>query len=275
MHTIARILVALLAASHAAAAQTQLAAAPADQALDSAAALLPTSINYWEFASGFDSSKGTYGALQPTTVSYVPVALSYHAARWSVSLESGYLRVTGPLSYIDVTNLDAGRNPAVNGAVNGIADTAISAKYAVYEDLARGFFVDAGARLRAPTASRAKGLGTGHAAGDLTLDLTQVAGQWTFFGGGEYGIRDSRDAERNPWSATAGFGRSFTERWSAGAFYHFRQSVLRGAGAAHDLFAYTSYALSRRFTVTLYGATGFSHASVDRELGLRYALRWP
>jgi len=277
MNTISRTLLlslTCLALQAPALAETQLAAASTEQLLDALPAILPSN-TYWEFSSGFDSSRGTYGLPQATTVSYVPLGLAYHTGAWTLSAESGYVHVKGPLNYIDILNLlEGGATAGSTSTVSGFADTNLGAKYALFENLTRGFFLDVGAKVRVPTASTRKGLGTGHFAGDLQFDVTQVMGPWTLFAGVGYGLRDSRDADRNPWSATAGFGRTLSERWSAGMFYSWRQAAIAGGEGAQEAFAYTSYAFSDRVSVTLYGATGFSRDSVDREIGVRYSYRW-
>lgn len=235
---------------------------------------------YWEISSGFDSSRGTYGAVESTSVNYIPFGAAYHVGAWTLSLDSGFVKVKGPLDFVEIANLLNGNfNPSAPGpgtaAVQGIADSMLGVKYAVFEDLEQGLFVDLGGRLRVPTASQSKGLGTGHVAGDLQLDVTKALGRWSVFSAVEYGIRDGRDGDRNPWSASAGVSRSLTEQLSAGAFYHWRQSAWAGGRAAHEVFAYAAYRFNQHFSLFLYGATGFSPQSVNRELGVRYSYRWP
>ncbi|MBY0510340.1 MAG: transporter [Rhodospirillaceae bacterium] len=262
-------------------AEPQMAAAPnpAELAAEAAIPLHAPDDSYWEISSGFDSSRGTYGLPERTTVSYVPVGLSFHSGAWTVSLDSGFIHVKGPLDYIDITELTGDEIVALDpnageASVNGLADITVGLKYALFEHLESGLFVDVGGRLKAPTASRGKGLGTGHAAGDLQLDVTQMLGPWALFVSGEYGIRDGRDADRNPWSASVGVSRSLTERLSAGTFYTWRQSVRNGGAAAHEAFVYASYRFSTHFSLTVYGVGGFSRGSPDREFGVRYAYRW-
>jgi hypothetical protein len=275
MQTFKRFLCAIFVAlADSAHADSQLAATSTDQVLE-ALALASSSTDYWELSSGFDSSRGTYGLPQATTVYYVPLALAYHTGAWTLSVESGYVHVKGPLNYVDILNLLEGAAASPASTVHGFADTHLGVKYALVEDLARGLFIDVGAKLRTPTASTRKGLGTGHVAGDLQVDITKTLGQWTVFGGAEYGLRDSRDADRNPWTATAGIARSLTARWSAGTFYSWRQAAVSGGEGAHEAFVYTSYAFNDHNSFTLYGATGFSRESVDREVGVRYSYRWP
>jgi hypothetical protein len=267
----------LLAAASPSRAQ-QIAAAPpvTDTAID-AILLAEDSTSYWEVSSGFDHSRGTYGALTPTTISFVPLGLAYRSGGLTLSVDTGFVHVKGPLDYIDIAELLGirGAASAPPRVVKGIGDSTIAAKYSVLEDFENGVFLDAGARLRVPTASRSRGLGTGHLAGELQLDVLKVVGRWSVFANAGYGIRDRRDADRNPWSASLGMGRGLTEKLSVGAFYQWRQSARRGGAAAHEVFAYASHRFGDRFTLTLYGATGFSVESVDRQIGVRYSYRWP
>jgi len=268
----------LTAASPSQAQQVAAAASATDAAID-AILLAEDSNTFWEVSSGFDHSRGTYGALTPTTVSFVPLGLAYRANRLTLSVDTGFVHVKGPLDYIDIAELLGVRGgastPPRARAVRGIGDSTLGVKYSVLENIENGFFIDAGARLRVPTASRSRGLGTGHMAGELQFDVLKVAGRWSMFASAGYGIRDRRDADRNPWSASVGMGRGLTEKLSVGAFYQWRQSARRGGAAAHEVFAYASHRFSDHFTLTLYGATGFSIESVDRQIGVRYSYRWP
>ncbi len=206
------------------------------------------------------------------------VASRTTAGRVTISFDGGFLNVNGPLNYTDISNLfgeDTSAPRSGRTSTRGLADTTLGLKYTLFEDFENGRFVDFGGRLRAPTASRSKGLGTGHIGGDLQLDVTQVLGPWSVFASGGYGIRNGRDADRNPWSASAGVGRTLTENLSAGTFYQWRQSARAGGDAAHEVFAYASYKFSPRFSLMVYGATGFSPESVGREIGIRYTYRWP
>ncbi|MGE3336099.1 MAG: transporter [Rhodospirillaceae bacterium] len=269
--------IALLAAASPSRAQQVAAAASATDAAIDAILLAENATSYWEVSSGFDHSRGTYGALTPTTISFVPLGLAYRTGGLTLSVDAGFVHVKGPLDYIDVAELLGirGAASALPRVVKGIGDSTIAAKYSVLEDFENGVFLDAGARLRVPTASRSRGLGTGHLAGELQLDVLKVLGRWSVFANAGYGIRDRRDADRNPWSASVGLGRGLTDKLSAGAFYQWRQSLRQGGAAAHEMFAYVSHRFSDRFTLTVYGATGFSIESVDRQIGLRYSYRWP
>jgi len=232
----------------------------------------------WQISWGIDFSRGNYGAATATDVFYFPVGITYRRSRWTFSLDTGVVSLNGPVDYaslLDLTpdDIAALRLDTTPLSVSGMADVTAGIKFAALEIFESGTFVDVGARLKLPTASQSKGLGNGNFSGDLQLDITQLAGAWTLFLSGTYGIRDHANGDRDTHGVSFGFGRPLTERFSAGLIYDWRTSPRAGGIAAQQGLAYVACDLTRKFAVMIYGAHGLSQTSPDAEAGLRFTWR--
>lgn len=253
---------------------------PAEDALETL--ILPRDDNSgtWELSIGADYSRGTYGADRATEVSYLPVGISYRTGRWRVALDSGFLKVQGPLDYASILDLSPediralGLDDAETQA-QGIGDTTAGVTYTAYENIAAGVFVDLGGRLKLPTASRAKGLGNGRFSGDLQIDAIKIVGRASLMISGTYGFRPRAHGGRNTVAVSGGVGYMATPQTSVGAIFEWRTSPAIHGQDSRTVLGYLSHALSDRVSVTLYGARGLEATSVALQAGLRFAYRLP
>jgi hypothetical protein len=246
---------------------------PGELALETLTADRAPTAASWEISVGGDYSSGNYGAATATDVYYFPFGVSYRRGAWTLSLDSGVVAVKGPVNYSDIVDLTLAAT-AAPVSVNGIGDIVVGAKVAAFEGFESGTYVDVGARVKLPTASRAKGLGNGKIAADIQIDLTHTAGPWSLLGSASYGFRDHTNGNRDTQMLSAGVGRPVTERLAVGAIYEWRTSSRTGGVAAQQGTIYASYDLTSAVSVTAYAGHGFSQASPDTELGLRFSYRW-
>lgn len=234
----------------------------------------------WDISVGFDYSRGKYGALRATNVYYTPFGAGYRKGRWSVSVDSGYVSVKGPVDYASILDLTP-EDVAALGldtetiSVGGLADTVVGARYAAFEWFNSGTFIDVGMRVKLPTASEAKGLGSGKVTGDVQVDVTQLYGSWSFLIAGSYGFRSHENDGRDVQSVSVGVGRSMTRKLAVGAVFDWRTSPRPGGSKGRELVAYGSFAITPSLALTAYAVRGFSRASVENSAGLRFRYRFP
>ncbi|MDP2326442.1 MAG: hypothetical protein Q8N51_20795, partial [Gammaproteobacteria bacterium] len=233
----------------------------------------------WEFSIGSDYSSGTYGAARATRVYFVPLGIVYRTGRWRFAADSGVLRVKGPVDYASILDLtpeevsDFGLD-ADDVSVSGAADTALSVAYGIYENFDQLLFVDIGARVKLPTASRTKGLGNGKVAGDLQVDMIKLLGRWSLLGSVSYTFRHPERGTRHAPAASVGVGRTLTDSTSLGAIYEWRGSPDRRAKDGRDVIAYLSHRLSDRVSVTAYGVHSLVSTGAQTQAGVRFTFRW-
>lgn len=257
---------------------TDPAATPIEDALDSLLHPRAPSTGIWEMSLGADYSRGTYGATRTTRVSYAPFGISYRSGPWRLSVDSGVLRVKGPVDYASILDISP-EEVSILGlesdmSASGIADTSFSATYGIYEDFDRLLFVDVGARVKLPTASRKKGLGNGKFAGDLQIDVIKMLGRWSLLASGTYGLRHHGRTNRDSPSASVGLGRSLSDATSVGAIYEWRRSTDFRAKDGRDAIAYVSHRFNDSLSMTAYGVRSLISTGVKLETGVRVTYRW-
>ncbi len=234
---------------------------------------------FWQYraSTGFDYSSGTYGAATPTEIWYVPIAVRASKGPWSFKVATGWLSVSGPALLVDAGTADAALGLRTSGSATGMADLNFSVTYSVDSLAAHNIFLDLTARLKAPTASFAKGLGTGEWDQAVQIDLSSVFGKFMPFAFVGYKVagRPAGFSLRNVVYGEVGAQYAWTDRISTGVMYDVRQASIRTAETPQELTGYVALKLSERWSMTVYGGTGFSANSPSAGGGATLSRKWP
>jgi hypothetical protein len=231
----------------------------------------------WRVSSGFDVSTGDYGAPESTTLSYAPIGISYSRDTWTFSIDTGYVDVTGPASYIDILDLGLTAEEAAtlglagDTTTQGLDNVTLSMRAAAFDVWRHNLLIDWTAKVVVPTASRNKGLGTGAFDYAVGLDATKLAGPMTWFGTVGYRVRGGDASRRNSWSAGAGFSRAAGEQASWGLSYDARQTGTASRALSHDLTLFASVRLAGSSSVMAYASTGRPKSRTGTGVGLRFS----
>ena len=232
---------------------------------------------FWQYrvSTGFDFSSGSYGATKDTEILYIPVTLQAAKGPWTLKATVPWVRVSGPALLID----GAGESiPGLrtSGAASGFGDVALSATYALDRFANAGLYLDLTARVKAPTASFAKGLGTGAWDGAVQLDIAKTLGDFMPFA--TLGYRVSGQPRgfrlRNVVYGSIGLQYTFNETVTAGLSYDVRQAALRTARNPQEGTGYVNFKLSEDWALNLYGVAGFSENSPNIGGGAIISYRW-
>ena len=126
-------------------------------------------------------------------------------------------------------------------------------------------------KVKIPTASESKSLGTGEFDYTAQLDLSQNFGQVTPFGTLGYRILGDPSGVDldNIFFATVGAGYAFNNRVSAGLALDYSQATTSGADDAVEVSPYVSWALTDRWGLLFYGLVGLSDGSPDSGGGVQ------
>jgi hypothetical protein len=242
-------------------------------------------------ATGFNYSRGDYGATDATEIVSVPFSLRYSRGPLIVGVSAPYVQLDGPGSLVEVGDVTtvAGGAVGIAGApapgidvvpgamrrdTRGFGDVVLSASYGLVLD--DGLYLDLGGKLKLPTASRRKRLGTGET--DLTalVDLTKDFGDVVVYGearrrfskiGGDSLLRDV-------WGFTAGFSMPVNARLGVGVDYDWQQASVRGSPPISEITGWGNVYLGDRLRLQLYGTTGFNDNSVDLAAGVGLSWRF-
>lgn len=232
---------------------------------------------FWDFSlrSGFDFSSGLYGAAKPTEILSLPLSLKAVKGPWTLRADTSWLRISGPAILLDAGGTDASLTVRTSGHASGVGDVHLYATYSVESLWAEGWFVDLTARVKAPTASFAKGLGTGAWDGGAQVDIAKTFGGLIPFLQVGYRFTGSPAGYilRNIVYGSAGLQYSWTERLATGASYDIRQAALVTAKTPREATAYVNYKLSDHWSINVYGTAGFSPNSPSAGGGVAITFR--
>ncbi|MGE4063687.1 MAG: hypothetical protein AB7E79_09995 [Rhodospirillaceae bacterium] len=232
---------------------------------------------FWRFraTTGFDFSSGKYGADKPTEVLYVPFTLQATKGPWTLKGDLSWLRVSGPALLLDGSAV--GTVPVrTSGSAAGPGDINLYARYSVESLYDNNLFVDITGRVKIPTASFAKGLGTGEWDQSLQVDVATMFGNIVPFGviGYRFTGEPAGFTLRDVVYGTLGVQYTWSPRLSTGVYYDVRQSSIPTAAAPQEGTAYVNFKLSDRVSVTAYGVLGFSKNSPDAGGGTFITYQW-
>jgi hypothetical protein len=241
------------------------------------------------FSSGLDYSQGKYGADTKTEIIYLPFTARLAAGDFNISATLPFTRISGAGDVVaggttgPIVIRRRGRTITIPGSVtppvttrtsvSGLGDASIAAGYSLPESLSPAWLVEFQGRVKIPTASLSKGLGTGKADFGIALEVSRQLGAVTPFV--NFGYRVLGDPAgidlRNGVTASAGFSVD----GSAGTFlasYDYSAKSVATSTDSHSLFASYSSRISGRLLLTGYGLAGLTSSAPDFALGLQ--LGW-
>lgn len=267
-----------------------------------------TSTESWRLSTGVNYSTGSYDELTDTKVISAPVSLKFTKGNFSVRVSVPYVRVDGPGSLIQTPDgsgggtsggsggrtdnsgpgsANSGSGSSGSGGVqvddsdgapvsskrSGFGDVVVAATYSF--DLGSDFFIDASGKVKIPTASPTKRLGTGEVDVTTALDFVKTAGPATFYihGRRKFAGKPTASLIRSIWGAGAGANIKAGKGVTIGADYDWQQSSLIGNEASSDVTGWASFRLNRKINLSVFGSTGLNSNSADFAGGLSISIK--
>lgn len=242
-------------------------------AIASPAMAADDSDNYVQFGLGVDYSKGDYGDTQDTEILAVPASVKVKHGDFTIRASLPYVRVKGPGSVVpgDGGAIPGGTIGPVT-TTDGIGDLSLAAGYTL--PVGKNTFLDLSARVKVPTASETKNLGTGTTDVTAQAEVTQVFGpvSASVRGGRRFNGSNVRFPLRDVWQA----GGSLYYQAGAvtvGADYDWRKGSLPTARDRSELTGSVSYKLNDKLRLQGYAYTGFTDGSPNAGGGLQVVFR--
>lgn len=227
---------------------------------------------YLQLSTGVDYSSGDYGDVVDTDFLAIPFALKYQGDGWYLKASTSYLDVKGPSGVIPG---DGGvSNPG--GAVtsrSGIGDTWLTAGYSL--GIGDSTWFDAVGKVKLPSASDAKSLGTGStdfvAQGELLHSFGNLS--VSAYGGRRFnGTSDLFDL-RDVWLGGAG-AYVQADKVTIGVDYDFREGSTVTSPDISEITGSLTYKLSEALRLQGYAYTGLADGSPDLGGGLQVLYRF-
>lgn len=240
--------------------------------------------DYIQLSTGADYSSGDYGASETTDMLAVPVTVKVKTGDLTLKASVPWLHVTGPADVIPGDggtghgNGNGGGPGGGGGGAgvttrSGLGDANLAATYDF--GLADSTWLGVTGKVKLPTASEAKSLGTG--ATDFTLqgDLLQSFGDLSVSLGG--GRRFNGSTAELPlsdvWQAEAGLYYTAGPT-QFGLDYEWRGASLPLAGDRSEVTGSVTHKLSDALRLQGYAYTGLADGSPDAGIGAQVLYRW-
>ncbi|MFB0874267.1 MULTISPECIES: hypothetical protein [unclassified Sphingobium] len=156
---------------------------------------------------------------------------------------------------------------------SGLGDVNVAATYSF--DLGGDFYFEPTARVKLPTASRQKRLGTKKVDVTVSADLVKDIGKFSFYlhGRRKFAGKPEGSTIRSTWGAGGGFSLSAAKGISLGADYDWQQSTFAGRTASSEITSWASIRLSPRWNMTAYGLVGTNQNSARYGAGISISYR--
>ncbi len=223
-----------------------------------------------------DYQQGDYGTGAKVETVSTSVGVALRKGRVRLAAAVPYLRTTAPVDVVvsqgglfGTPLLAIGSNQTARTSREGLGDASLQASY----DLpVAGFVATLGGGVKLPTASRAKGLGTGKVDYGVNAQVVRtLRGGITPFASVGYTILGKPDgfAVRNTFSGTAGTRVALSSRAFAALSYSYEQSASQALADRQSIGVGLGVALGRKLQLGLQGEAGLSRGAPDVKLGLR------
>lgn len=227
-----------------------------------------------QIGTGVDYSSGDYGDVEDTDFLAIPFSLKYQSGDFYVRASTSWVDVKGPSGVIPG---DGGVAPGGTGGEvtsrSGMGDVWLAAGYSM--GVAEGTWFDAVGKVKLPTASESKFLGTGStdfvAQGELLHTIGPVS--LGAYGGRRFNGSSDLFELRDVWLGGLGIYTN-AGGLALGLDYDWRQGSTETAPDISELTASATYKLNDSLRLQGYGYTGLADGSPDLGGGLQLLLRF-
>jgi hypothetical protein len=250
----------------------------ARQARDPAAENREDSANAVELTTGVEYQEGRYGAAGTVETLSAPVGLRVTTGRLQLSGTLPYVRTSAPGNVVGGGGLlglppiiDPTR-PATRERREGMGDLKLAAAYTVPSSHIGLAFTG---QVKVPTASAAKGLGTGEADYALGAEIYRRFGTVTPFAAIGYTLAGDPEGYdlRNSLSARAGAALQMSGGLRGHVSYGYAQSSSALIADEQQIVTGLNASLSRGLSLGIYGSAGLSEGAPDVGAGLQLGFR--
>ncbi|HEX7789522.1 MAG TPA: hypothetical protein VF467_03235 [Afipia sp.] len=157
---------------------------------------------------------------------------------------------------------------------SGLGDASVALTYSA--DLKNGFYLDLTGKLKLPTASRSKRLGTGKVDFTASMDLSKDIGAFSLYLSGrrKFAGKPAGSTIRSVWGGGGGASTRIASGVTLGADYDWQQSSFAGGESSSEVTGWAYFRLTRKIGLTVYAGAGLNQASADFLGGTTLTIRF-
>lgn len=223
----------------------------------------------WRVSASANYETGEYGTSTRTETLYMPVTLKRYFLEGDASVTIPYISQTSSSEVvtIDGSVFQIKRSPGPAVTNSGLGDVVLKGSYYL---LAEGkkwpFDLNLSAKIKMPTASDSKGLGTGEFDTGLGLEFAKAlpSGFTGYFDIYYTAIGDPPGLDlEDRVSFDAGFSRTLDARWTLSAFYEESTPLVRDNANLRDFLVSFEYKTDERTKIFFGSTLGLTNTSPD------------
>lgn len=231
-----------------------------------------------EISTGIEYEEGEYGTGQRVSTTSIPASLRVSGGQFQFVATLPYVRIDAPGNVVGGGGLFGlpiiidPSQPTSREKREGMGDLLLGAIYTVpSRDVGLSF----SGQAKIPTASEAKGLGTGKVDYAVGAELSKRIGRVTPFVGLGYSLPGDPDGYelRNSLSARVGAAMRISQTVRGQISYNYAQSASSLVPDEQQLSSSLHTNLSNRLSLGLYGSAGLSEGASDVGAGVQIGFR--
>ncbi|MGN6375627.1 MAG: transporter [Sphingomonas sp.] len=230
-----------------------------------------------EISSGVEYQQGSYGLDENVDLLSVPTTLTVRAGKFSLAASLPYVRLDAPADVVTgggilgVPIIVPPTTTAGRRTRSGIGDLRLTGSYTL-SSTPVGFSLSAQVKL--PTASTAKGIGTGKADVAVGGELFKQLGRVTPYVDLAYTMPGSPAGYRldDSLSGQVGAAVQVAPRVRGHLGYAYAQSISPVLADQQSLTAGLNLGLAKKTTLAMYGSAGLSRGAPDVVAGMQIAF---
>lgn len=229
------------------------------------------------FTTGFDYSTGKYGQAEDTKITYIPLIGKYEQDRLTLKLTVPYIKIEGSGGVTPDSRV-VGAIPTGNARVSesGLGDVVFGATYNALELHSQKTYIDIGAKIKLPTASESRGLGTGKVDYSVLADAYKTVGKNTLIGTVGYKVFGDPDGVNlnNVFFVSLGTSYKLDDKNSLGASVDLRERTTDSSTGLREYSVFHSHKFDNTYKLQSYLVFGDTRSSVDVGGGMMLGINW-
>lgn len=220
-----------------------------------------------EVTLGTHYSTGDYGTSSATDILYAPLLVRGELDRWTLEVTIPYLWIRSGGGIVQGPN---GPIAATSGVEDGLGDILARGSYTLPPLTAWSPWVELAGLVKFPSASRARGLGTGEFDYGIESTLTWTLDRLSPFATIGYRFLGSSPEVplRDVVTASGGAQYRVLDDCYAGLLVDWRQAASSTSGERLELVPFATYRWRPHWTVNGYATAGLADGSPDAGAGL-------